>query len=70
MSTTAASSMSAAACLPFSITLAVVTRIAWPLRVEGARAAGAAAEGSVSLSPWRMRILSIGTPSSWLVSMA
>ena len=70
MSETEASRCSEAACLPFSMTEAAVSRIAWPSEYSERAPPVPPPVGISSESPWTMRIFSIGMPSSWLVSMA
>ena len=58
MSATEASSASDAACLPFSITLAAVTRIACPSEYRLRAPPVPPPVGMVSVSPWRIRTFS------------
>ncbi len=69
MSATAASSASDAACLPFSITLAAVTRMAWPSEYRLRAPPVPPPVGMLSVSPCRMRILSPSMPSWSAVSI-
>ena len=63
MSDTAASNASDAACLPFSMTLAAVTRMAWPSEYRLRAPPVPPPVGMVSVSPCLIRTLSPSMPS-------
>ena len=64
----AASSASEAARRPFSMTVAAVARIAWPSEYRLRAPPVPPPSGIVSVSPWRTRTRSPGTPSRSTVS--